>query len=178
MTFLLYLVMFFLLLNVFAMAQSLIRDSCKKAAYQNPKIHYNFCVKSLEENPQSKTARSLDRLVMSSTKNAVSKTTSMKGIVDKILKENRYEKYSEKPLRDCLELYSDATNSLTEALTIIKSRDYKTANVVISAAVGAPPSCEIGFKEGKEPLKSPFTKDNDVLFQMILIPLAFTNMLK
>lgn len=170
--------MFFLILNAFATAQSLIQDSCKKAAAKNSNINYNFCVKSLEENPQSKTARTLDGLVKPSTKSALSKTTSMKGIVDKILKDNKYEKYSEKPLRDCLELYSDAKNSLTEALTIVKSRDYKTANVVLSAAMGAPPSCEIGFKEGKKPLKSPFTKDNDVLFQMILIPLAFTDMLK
>lgn len=170
--------MFFLILNAFATAQSLIQDSCKKAAAKNSNINYNFCVKSLEENPQSKTARTLDGLVIQSTKSALSKTTSMKGIVDKILKDNKYEKYSEKPLRDCLELYSDAKNSLTEALTIVKSRDYKTANVVLSAAMGAPPSCEIGFKEGKKPLKSPFTKDNDVLFQMILIPLAFTDMLK
>lgn len=170
--------MFFLILNAFATAQSLIQDSCKKAAAKNSNINYNFCVKSLEENPQSKTARTLDGLVIPSTKSALSKTTSMKGIVDKILKDNKYEKYSEKPLRDCLELYSDAKNSLTEALSIVKSRDYKTANVVLSAAMGAPPSCEIGFKEGKKTLKSPFTKDNDVLFQMILIPLAFTDMLK
>jgi len=81
-------------------------------------------------------------------------------------------------LNGFLELYLYSTNSLTEALTIIKSRDYKTPSVVISAAMGAPPSCEIGFKEGKKSLKSPFTKDNDVLFQMILIPFAFTNMLK
>ncbi|XP_010495791.1 PREDICTED: putative invertase inhibitor [Camelina sativa] len=178
MTFLLYLVMFFLLLNEFASAKSLIRDSCEKAADKNSNINYDFCVKSLEENPQSKTARSLDGLVMSSTKSALSKTSSMKETVSKILKENKYEKYSEKPLRDCHELYSDAKNSLTEALRIAKSGDYKTANVDLSAAMGAPPSCEVGFKEGKKPLKSPFTKDNNVLFQMILIPLAFTSMLK
>ncbi|EOA14556.1 hypothetical protein CARUB_v10027794mg [Capsella rubella] len=178
MRFLLYLVMFFLLLNAFATEPSLIQDSCKKALDKNSDINYDFCVNSLEENPRSKTARSLDGLVMPSTKNALSKTTSMKETVQKILKENKYEKYSEKPLRDCLELYSDAKRSLTEALKFAKSRDYKTANVDISAAMGVPTSCEIGFKESKKPMKSPFTKDNDVLYQMILIPLAFTNMLK
>ncbi|VVB08205.1 unnamed protein product [Arabis nemorensis] len=178
MQFLIYLVMFFLLLNGFATAQSLIQDSCKKAANLSRNFNYDFCVKSLEGNPQCKTAESLDGLVLPSTNMAVLKITSLKGIAEKIIKEKRYEKDSEKPFRDCLELYSDAQNSLKEALMIVKSHDYKSANVVISAAMGAPTSCETGFKEKKRYQKSPFTKDNDVLFQMILIPLAFTNMLK
>ncbi|VVB08202.1 unnamed protein product [Arabis nemorensis] len=178
MKFLLHLVMFFLLLNNFATAQTLIRDSCKKAAAENPKFKYDFCVKSLEGSPQSKTAKTLDGLVMASTANAASKTASLKGIVDKILKEKKYNKESELPLRDCLQLYSDATDSLNEALTSVKSRDYKTANMVLSAAMNAPTTCETRFKERKTPQKSPVTKDNDVLYQMISIPLAFTNMPK
>lgn len=94
---------------------------------------------------------------------------SMKGIVEKIFKENKYDKDSEKPLRDCLELYSEAKDILTEALTIIKSRDYKIANVVLSAAKSASINCQEGFKEGIEHLKSPFTKDNDALFQSLQI---------
>lgn len=178
MKFLLYLVMFFLLLSGFATGQTLIRDSCKTAAAKDPKFKYDFCVKSLEANPQSKTAKTLDGLVMASTKNAASKTASLKGIVDKILKGKKYDTASEMPLRDCLQLYSDATDSLNEALTSVKSRDYKTANVVLSAAMNAPTTCETGFKERKKPQKSPVTNDNNVLYQMILIPLAFTNMPK
>lgn len=47
----------------------------------------------------------------------------------------------------------------------------------MSAAIDAPGTCETGFTERKKPQKSPFTKGNDVLFQMVQIPLAFTNML-
>lgn len=169
--------MFFLLLNGIESAQSLIRDSCKKAADKNNNFKYDFCVKSLEGNPQSKTATSLDGLVMASTKSAMLKTSNLKDNAAKILKEKKYENDSLKPLRDCLEIYSDAKDSLTEALMIIRSRDYKTVNVVLSAAMGAPSTCETGFKERKPPQKSPFTKENHVLFQMILIPLAFTNLL-
>ncbi|ESQ39842.1 hypothetical protein EUTSA_v10001100mg [Eutrema salsugineum] len=178
MKFLLYLVTFFLLLNVFATAQSLIRDSCKKAAAKSPNVKLDFCVKSLEGNPQSKTAKTLVELVIASTKNAATKTTSLKAMVNKILKEKKYAKDSEMPLRDCLELYTDASASLNEALTSVKSRDYKTATVAMSAAMDAPSTCETGFKERKTPQKSPFAKENDVLSQTILIPLAFTNMLK
>ncbi|XP_010481397.1 PREDICTED: putative invertase inhibitor [Camelina sativa] len=175
MKFLLYLVMFILLLNVFATAQSLIRDSCKKAAAKYPKLKYEFCVKSLEEHPQSKTAKSLEGLVFASTKNAVSKTTSLKGLANKILKENKYD--VERPLRDCLELYTGAIDSLNQSLDTIKSRDYKIATMLMSAAMDATGNCETGFTKRKKPVKSPFTKENDVLFHMVLIPLAFTNML-
>lgn len=173
-----YLVTFFLLLNVFTTAQTLIRDSCKKAAAKNPKFKYDICVKSLETNPQSKTAKDLAGLVMTSTKNAVTKTTSLKATVDKILKGKKMNKMSEMPLRDCLQLYTDAIDSLNEALASVKSRDYNTVATVLSAAMDAPTTCETGFKERKTPQKSPVTKENDTLYQMILIPLAFTNMLK
>ncbi|CAE6214953.1 unnamed protein product [Arabidopsis arenosa] len=176
MKFLLYLVTFFVLLNGFATAQTLIRNSCKKAAATNPKFKYNLCVTSLETNPQSKAAKDLAGLVMASTKNAVTKATSLKGTVDKILKGKKFNKMSEMPLRDCLQLYTDAIGSLNEASAGVKSRNYPTVKTVLSAAMDAPSTCETGFKERKAP--SPVTKQNDNLYQMILIPLAFTNMLK
>ncbi|CAN6847859.1 unnamed protein product [Brassica oleracea] len=175
---LLCLVMFFLLVNGFATAQNLIQDSCKKAAASNPKIKLDFCIKTLEGNPQSKAAKSLADLVMASTKNAATKTTSLKVMADKILKGKKFAKDSEMPLRDCLELYTDATASLNEAMTSVKSRKNKTAKVGMSAAMDAPSTCETGFKERKTPQKSPFTKDNDVLTQTISICLALTTMLK
>lgn len=113
--------MFFLLFNVLATAQSLIQDSCKKAAANNPTFKLDLCVKSLQGNPQSKTAKILGDLVMASTKIAAAKTTSLKGTVDKILKQKKFAKDTEMPLRDCLELYTDATASLNEASTSVKS---------------------------------------------------------
>lgn len=175
---LLCLVMLFLLLDGFATAQNLIQDSCKKAAASNPKIQLDFCVKTLEGNPQSKAAKSLADLVMASTKNAATKTTSLKAMADNLLKGEKFAKESEMPLRDCLELYTDATASLNEALTSVQSRMYKTAKVGMSAAMDAPSTCETGFKERKAPQESQFTKDNDVLTQTLSITLALTTMLK
>ncbi|KAL1213948.1 Pectinesterase inhibitor 12 [Cardamine amara subsp. amara] len=83
--FLFYLVMFFLLFKRFG--NCIISDS---------RFIYNFCVKSFEENPHSKTAKSLEELVLASTKNAAMKTTSLKEMVDKILKENKTD--VERPL--------------------------------------------------------------------------------
>ncbi|KAH0939423.1 hypothetical protein BRARA_B02962 [Brassica rapa] len=168
-------VMFFLLLNCFAAAQTLIRDSCKTAAAKDPNLNYDFCVQSLEQDPQSKTATSLSGLVLASTNNAASKTINVKGIVETILKSKKYAPSTEPALRTCVKLYDDAYGSLKEALMNVKSSDYKSANIHLSAALDEPGICEDGFKE--KHAKSPVTNENNVLFQKILIPLAFTNML-
>ncbi|KAF8117168.1 hypothetical protein N665_0012s0172 [Sinapis alba] len=168
-------VMFFLLLNCFATAQTLIRDSCKTAAAKDPNLKYDFCVQSLEQDPQSKTATSLAGLVLASTNNAATKATNVKGIVEAILKSKKFTPATEDALRTCVELYDDAKDSLNEALMNVKSGDYRSANVHLSAALDEPSTCEDGFKQ-KHAI-SPVTNENNVLFQKILIPLAFTNML-
>ncbi|KAH0939419.1 hypothetical protein HID58_006880 [Brassica napus] len=92
-----------------------------------------------------------------------------------ILKNKTYPPGSESALSTCVELYDDANNSLNEALMNVKSGDYKSANIDLSAALDAPGTCEDGFKETHE--KSPVTNENNDLFQKIVIPLVFTNML-
>ena len=57
----------------------------------------------------------------------------------------------------------------------VKSGDYRSANVHLSAALDAPSTCEDGFKEKHTTF--PVTNENNVLFQKIVILLAFTNML-
>ncbi|ESQ39844.1 hypothetical protein EUTSA_v10001105mg [Eutrema salsugineum] len=168
-------VMFFLLLNGFATAQTLIQDSCKKAAARDPSFKYDFCVQSLEADPQSKTATSLEGLVIASMKNAASQTINVKGIVEKILSDKKTSLGIEMALTDCIELYTDANDSINEALTNVKSHDYRTANVHLSAAMVDPRTCETGFKDLRH--QSPVTNENDVSIQKILISLAFTNML-
>ncbi|CAN8267235.1 unnamed protein product [Cochlearia groenlandica] len=168
-------VMFLLFLNGFATAQTLIQDSCKKAAAKDPELKYAFCVQSLQEDPQSKTATTLEGLLIASTQNAASKTANVKAVVEKILMDKQASRGIEMPLRDCVEVYADAIDSCNEAVANAKSRDYRTANVKLSAAMDAPSTCETGFEETKR--KSPVTSENNVLVQKILIPLAFTNML-
>ncbi|XP_010441519.1 PREDICTED: putative invertase inhibitor [Camelina sativa] len=175
MKFLVSLVMCSLLLNGFASAQTLIQDSCKKAAAKDRQMKYDFCVDSLTQDPQSKTATTLEGLVLASTKNAAVKTMNVKGIVEQILKGKGYGGI-EAELRQCAEFYDDANDNLNTALASVKSHDYETANVDFSAALDVPVNCEDGIKERKRQ-KSPVTNENNILFQKILIPLAFTNML-
>ncbi|KAF3542985.1 hypothetical protein DY000_02005907 [Brassica cretica] len=121
------------------------------AAAKDPNLKYDFCVQSLEQDQQSKTATSLSGLNKS------------------------YPPDTEPALRTCVKLYDDANGSLNEALMSVKSGDYRSANVHLSAARDAPSTCKDGFKE--KHTTSPVTNENNVLFQKIVIPLAFTNML-
>ncbi|CAH2046132.1 unnamed protein product [Thlaspi arvense] len=138
-------------------------------------MDYNFCVTSLESDPQSKTATSVLGLLIASTTNAASNTISVRGIAQKIFNDGKTSPAVKAALQDCIKFYGDAIDSLNEALTAVKSHDYSSANVQLSAAFDVPSNCEDGFKEGKQ-AKSPITNENNVLTQRILIPLAFSNM--
>ncbi|WZZ14024.1 hypothetical protein YC2023_107113 [Brassica napus] len=78
--------------------------------------------------------------------------------------------------QDCIKLYTDGKDYLNQALKNVKSSDYRSASVHLSAALDAPTTCETGFKETIHK-KSPVAKENKALFQKILIPLAFSNMI-
>ncbi|XP_010465561.1 PREDICTED: putative invertase inhibitor [Camelina sativa] len=175
MKFLVSLVMFSLLLNGFAFSQTLIQDSCKKATVKEPALIYNLCVDSLTQDPQSRTATTLEGLIIASTKNAEAKAMNVKGIIEHILKGKGYASI-EAELRDCVGFYDDANDLLNTALASVQSHDYKTANGDFSIALDVPENCEDGIKE-RNKQNSPVSNENNILFQKILIPLAFNNML-
>ncbi|CAA0408112.1 putative pectinesterase inhibitor domain-containing protein [Arabidopsis thaliana] len=88
-----YLVVFFLLLNGFTanrVANSLIRDSCKKASKMSEPHYYKFCIASISENSESQKVRNIDELIGVGVKNAISNMTNVKGIVERILKDRKY----------------------------------------------------------------------------------------
>ncbi|XP_010494741.1 PREDICTED: putative invertase inhibitor [Camelina sativa] len=176
MKFLVSLVMFSLLVNGFAFAQTLIQDSCKKAAVKEPALIYNFCVDSLTQDPQSKTATTLEGLILASTKNAAVKTMNVKGIAEQIFKGKGYGGI-EAELHDCVEFYDDANDLLNTALASVQSQDYKTANEDFSIALDVLGNCKDGIQEINKQ-KSPVSNENNILLQKILIPFVFNNMLR
>ncbi|CAF1995223.1 pectinesterase inhibitor 12-like [Brassica napus] len=174
-------IMFFLLINIFtANTQSLIQTCCKKAAARDPKLRLDFCIKSLEGHQRSKTAQSLGELATASMKNAGKRSRSLEAKADKILEEKDYGKNSVlgMVIKDCAMIYKDNAVTLKEAVTSVRVRDYKTAIFVMSSALNATRFCETRFETRDPPRISPFTRDNEFLTQMILIPLDFTKMLK
>ncbi|XP_010481388.1 PREDICTED: putative invertase inhibitor [Camelina sativa] len=179
MKFLIYFVVLFFLSNGYTanrVADSLIRDSCKKSSKsskQSEPHYYNFCIASISENPESQKAKNIDELTMVGVKNAISNMTNVKGIVEKILKErNKKSKLSDKMLRECLKLYSQGHELLTKSLEYITLRDFDKVHNSLRNARVVPRECEMGFNDDNKQ-KSPVTKENDVLFDIVNIAQSF-----
>lgn len=167
--------MFFLFLNCLATAQTLIQNYCKKATTTDPDFNYDICVQYLEKDPRSKNATSLKELVIAITKNAASKSTTVKGIAEEILKKNLTHGI-ESSLRDCVEFFDDVNDSLNDTLRFVDLGNYKDGNFALSTALINLGTCEDGFKEVDT--KSPISNETDVLHQLIHIDLDFSGMLK
>ena len=80
-------------------------------------------------------------------------------------------------LEDCLDMYIDGVDSLTEAIREYRDGNYYHVNVLVSAVMTYSTTCEDGFKEMKG-LVSPLTKQNDDAFQLGAISLSIMNMQK
>ncbi|XVF52429.1 hypothetical protein PTKIN_Ptkin05aG0017300 [Pterospermum kingtungense] len=170
-----FLVFFFLL--IVSVTSNIIQDSCQKAAKGDANVKVDFCVATLEANPKSKTATSLEALVPITIDMAISNATSISSKVSKLLENKDLDKYTRSCLETCCELYSDVPSDLQTAAQAVKSKDYGTANSYISEAMDAPDTCEEGFKE-KEGSVSPLTKENSNFFQLTAMSLALMSMLK
>ncbi|KAL0728224.1 hypothetical protein Bca4012_024317 [Brassica carinata] len=169
-------VMFFLYLNCFAISQTLIRDSCKKGAESSDLPNfYDFCVQSLENDPQCKNATNLDELAIAATKIAASVNTNVKGIVEKIRTDKNASHGIDLLLRDCIDYYDANSDNLDDAVTDFKSHAYHDARVMLSGALSLTEQCEEGFKDSQK--KSPVTKENNDLYQKMYILLQFGTML-
>ncbi|KAL5551241.1 hypothetical protein UlMin_001417 [Ulmus minor] len=153
----------------------LIQDSCKKASDSDPNITNNFCVSTLEANPKSQTATTIEELALNAIDVTISNGTSISSAISNLLKNPTLDPFVKTCLQDCSDLYSDAVDSLNDAEAAFKNKDLGTAKTYTSAAMDAPSSCEDGFKE-KKGVVSPLTKDNNLFFQLAAISLAFTNM--
>ncbi|XVE57510.1 hypothetical protein DITRI_Ditri04bG0096400 [Diplodiscus trichospermus] len=170
-----FLAFFFLLLV--CVRSDVIRDSCNKAAKDDPNINFDFCVTSLQQNPKSKTTTSTQELVPISIEIATSNATSISSVISKLLKNKQLGKFTRSCLEACSQLYSEAGCDLQRGGQAFESKDYETANADISAAMDAPETCEDGFKE-KEGLVSPLTMENNNFFQLTAVPLAFIAMVQ
>ncbi|WCJ20717.1 Plant invertase/pectin methylesterase inhibitor superfamily protein [Euphorbia peplus] len=152
------------------------RYYCKKAADSDPNISYDFCIRLFESRPHSK----LEELVHISMKAALSNSTNIKSYISKLVKNQKnLDRYSRGALQDCYDLYSSANSRLHEAVYDVKSKDYRKANVDVSASMDTSATCEDGFKDIiNKGMLSPLTNQNAVFFQLNAILLSFINMLQ
>ncbi|KAG2261818.1 hypothetical protein Bca52824_068897 [Brassica carinata] len=158
-------------------ADSLIQKYCKIAS-QSPGVESNphfekDCTASLRENPESQKVRNIGELTMVGANNAISNLTSVRRIVENIIKERKYKSsLSKKLLEDCLKLYSKSSKSLTSGLNYCKVRNFEKAKNDFMDAEDAPIFCGMKFNGDNQQI-SPVKKENDFLITMIAIPLQF-----
>ena len=138
-------------------------------------MKYHFCVASLESDPRSRTA-TLEELGAISVMVTISNATNLKSYILELLEDKRFDPYSKGCLRDCLELYSDAIDTLRNALDDFKNKHYIDAKQGFTSAMDASGTCEEGFME-KEGEASPLTKEDERFFQLCAMDLAFATIL-
>lgn len=160
----------------------LVHESCMKASKNDPIIHYDFCVASLDESVSSHSSNpptSMEDLVAISIQIAKSNATNIVSIISNLLKEDPTNKslvseYAKECLRDCSDLYSDSVSDLDDAMTAFESQDFDTASIKVSAAMEASVTCENQFNDGNE--ESPLTENDNTYFELNAMSLAFIKM--
>ncbi|CAB4299746.1 unnamed protein product [Prunus armeniaca] len=156
-------------------AKNLIPETCKKCVQHDPNLSYKFCVTSLQAAPNSSRA-DVRQLGIISLNLIRQNMTSTRQYIKHLLKNKKLEKLLRVYLEVCLELYSDATPDIKQALRSYKAKQYRDANIRVTAVCDAPVTCEDGFHE-REGLVSPLTKRNNDAFQLSAIALSIIHML-
>ncbi|XXG51013.1 hypothetical protein AAC387_Pa02g4883 [Persea americana] len=170
---------FFLLSLLFLQTPSceadLIQDTCKEVSSKDPNINYNFCITALQSDPRSTTAdlAGLGTISIQLTMAVVNKTGAH---AQQLIKSGTFDSYDRQCLDVCLELYYDATSTLTDSLKALEEKSYDDANIWVSSVMDVSGTCEDSFKE-REGHGSPLTEENDYLFQLSAIVLAIINKL-
>ena len=106
----------------------------------------------------------------------ISKAHSILSIINRLLKDPKFDPNVKFALKNCLDRYLDTPTILEEGLDALKKRDYSTANIRASAALDSSVSCNDSFEEKK--VTSPFAKESDDYYQITVVSLAITVLLK
>lgn len=101
-------------------------------------------------------------------------TTTISSI-EKMLSNGSLDPFQLDCLRDCLELYSDASKTLVDAIGALMVGKYGVASMRVSAAMEAATTCEDGFAERGEVCA--LTEENYDLFQLCDIALCIIRLL-
>lgn len=157
-------------------SQDTIKTTCKLCAKGNPNINVDFCKTSLQAAPASQCAalRGLGRI---SIRLIGDNVTDTRCHIKKLLKDKNRSRIQKEYLKDCFEFYSDAMDTIRQAMSSFNSKRFFDANLQISSVMDAASTCEDGFHE-RTGLVSPLTKRNNDTFQLSAISLALMNLLQ
>lgn len=149
-------------------SQDIVGNTCKRVA--NPVLPLNFCIKTLSSDPKSRTADlvGLGAIAIKHLKKSVSGVNSYAaGLLKK-----KWDPYTTQCLKDCVELYTDSADSLSEIEGEYKEKLYADAQTHLSAVEDSATTCESQFKAQK-----PLTSQNLEAQQSTRLVLAIINII-
>ncbi|MCL7040321.1 hypothetical protein MKW94_015005 [Papaver nudicaule] len=140
---------FFLVLNFFmgvTVKGDIISTQCKNVSTHDFQVNYDFCVSSLEGNPQSKTS-DIFGLAVISMELCLNNATNIPTYIDSILKDGKAEQGARVCLGNCIEFYSMAIREVQQAIKDFSGKDYAAALFSLGAAMDSSETCKDGFTE-------------------------------
>jgi pectinesterase inhibitor-like protein len=151
------------------LAQNLIISTCDGTLYKD------LCKNTLQSDPESRAATSVEVLAKVALKHATSTATQIHNQVKQLLKS------STKPIKvaltDCNEVYEDALEQLDDSSTALITKSYESISTYLSAVMDDADTCDQSFEE-VAPGKSPIGTQGTTLSQLCSIVLSITKQLK
>ncbi|KAL3737849.1 hypothetical protein ACJRO7_019387 [Eucalyptus globulus] len=157
-------------LTMSAKTMDIINLTCEKCSRESPVFNYTFCSESLQAVPVSHFTN-LQGLGIISMELALLNASTTISSIEKMLRNGSLDPFQLGCLRDCKDLYLDASKTLVDATGAFMVGHYGIANMQMSAAMEAATTCEDGFEE-REGEACPLTKENYDLFQLCDIALC------
>ncbi|XP_038875573.1 putative invertase inhibitor [Benincasa hispida] len=154
----------------------LIQETCMKISREDPNISYDFCLTSLESATKDIECINLRHLGLISIGLLRRNVTSTRHHIISLMENTKLYPFVKFCLEDCLELYSDAVPTVTQAMWDYKLKQYDDANIAVSLVMDAAETCEDGFKERKG-VVSPLKKRDEDAFELGAIALSIISLL-
>ncbi|RWW64257.1 hypothetical protein BHE74_00028531 [Ensete ventricosum] len=154
-------------------ANASVEETCEAAAGNDPNIHYDFCVKSLHEDPGSCSADTKGLAIIAANL-SYPRAAATKSKVKSLLRVATDPK-AKQCLQTCMSTYSDLISALAESISALEDDRLWDAKTYLSATTESPQDCEDGFKEMRVP--SPLSEENDRVGQLCTIALAIATLL-
>ncbi|KAG9449264.1 hypothetical protein H6P81_009229 [Aristolochia fimbriata] len=153
---------------------TLIPQTCQKAAESNPGLSYDFCIKTLQSSSKSNTTelRWLGMIASSLTR---AKATYGEKRVDVLLVKTQ-DPYAQAKLNGCKQLYAEVWSDAKQGKYAFKTNNGAEANMHMGYALNKVVACEDSWKEEKGHV-SLLTKENYILEQLCQMGVAIGNAL-
>nr|CAD1825488.1 unnamed protein product [Ananas comosus var. bracteatus] len=133
----------------FIARRSFLDEGCKRLHAVNRNESYEFCVTSLQVDPDSRTAN-LSQLTLIASKLTKKNYTHTFGVIQQLLGNQSLSHSQREALGACNETYSSEIEHADIAIVDLETGDPEDAVGLLQAAARAPGNCESAFSDRHE----------------------------